>query len=290
MKIGIVGLGYWGKIILKNLVNLGYEDIKIYDKSKIDWGNLGFKFPVTSELKDLLDRDKVFVITPTSTHFEVCKFFVENKIDIFCEKPLTDNISSTEVLYSLCDTYDTKIFVDWIFTFNPAVNKIKEIFKEKGNPKTIICNRLNYGPQRFDVDAKLDLSSHDLSIALHWFESDPSEIKWIDFKRWEYSTQNDSSIGLLVFDDSTNSQQTSVQINTSWEFGKKNRDYIIEFYDGSFLFWDDSKSILELNGKRVTYDSYSPLERSINVFLESNFDFTENRKLTLDIIKNLESL
>ena len=110
MKIGIVGLGYWGKIILKNLVNLGYEDIKIYDKSKIDWGNLGFKFPVTSELKDLLDRDKVFVITPTSTHFEVCKFFVENNIDIFCEKPLTDDISSTEVLYSLCDTY-TRIFV-----------------------------------------------------------------------------------------------------------------------------------------------------------------------------------
>jgi predicted dehydrogenase len=289
MKIGIVGLGYWGKIILKNLVNLGYEDIKIFDKCEIDWGTLGFKFPVTSQLEDLLDRDKVFVITPTSTHFEVCKFFVENKIDIFCEKPLTNNISSTEVLYSLCDTYDTKIFVDWIFTFNPAVNKIKEIFKEKGNPKTIICNRLNYGPQRFDVDAKLDLSSHDLSIALHWFESDPSEIKWIDFKRWEYSTQNDSSIGLLVFDDSTNSQQTSVQINTSWEFGKKNRDYVIEFYDGSFLFWDDSKSILELNGKQVTYDSYSPLERSINVFLDSNFDFAENRKLTLDIINNLES-
>lgn len=290
MKIGIVGLGYWGKIILKNLVGLGYEDIKIYDKSKIDWGNLGFKFPVTSELKDLLDRDKVFVITPTSTHFEVCKFFVENNIDIFCEKPLTDDISSTEVLYSLCDTYDTKIFVDWIFTFNPAVNKIKEIFKEKGNPKTIICNRLNYGPQRFDVDAKLDLSSHDLSIALHWFESQPTKTQWIDFKRWEYSTQNDSSIGLLVFNDSTNSQQTSVQINTSWEFGKKNRDYIVEFYDGSFMFWDDSKSVLELNGTPIEFENYSPLERSISVFLNSDFDLNQNRKLTLDIIKNLESL
>lgn len=289
MKIGIIGLGYWGKVILKNLVSLGYQDIKIYDNADIQWGDLGFKFPMAPELKDLLDRDKVFVITPTATHFEVCKFFIENKIDIFCEKPLTDNITSTEVLYSLCNTYNTKIFVDWIFTFNPAVNKIKEIFNQKGYPKTIICNRLNYGPQRFDVNARLDLSSHDLSILLHWFECEPLQTKWIDFKRWEFSIIEDSNIGLITFKPNPNTKQTSVQINSSWEFGKKNRDYIIEFYDGSFLFWDDSKSILELNGEPIVYENYSPLESSIESFLSSKYNFQENKNITLSIIKNLKN-
>lgn len=33
MKIGIVGLGYWGKIILRNLESMGKKDIEICDIS-----------------------------------------------------------------------------------------------------------------------------------------------------------------------------------------------------------------------------------------------------------------
>ena len=40
MKIGIVGLGYWGKIILKNLKGLGYKNIKVYEPNKINWGDI----------------------------------------------------------------------------------------------------------------------------------------------------------------------------------------------------------------------------------------------------------
>ena len=92
----------------------------------------------------------------------------------------------------------------------------------------------------------------------------------------------------MIFNDSTGTQQTSVQINTSWEFGKKNRDYIVEFYDGSFMFWDDSKSVLELNGTSIEFENYSPLEKSINTFLSSKYDFVQNKNLTLSIIRNLD--
>ena len=33
MKICLIGYGYWGKIIHKNLMSLGYDDVKIIDKA-----------------------------------------------------------------------------------------------------------------------------------------------------------------------------------------------------------------------------------------------------------------
>ena len=34
MKICLIGYGYWGKIIHKNLMSLGYEDVKIINGIK----------------------------------------------------------------------------------------------------------------------------------------------------------------------------------------------------------------------------------------------------------------
>ena len=39
--IGIVGLGYWGKIILRNLRQLGYKNITVCEKDDIDWHDMG---------------------------------------------------------------------------------------------------------------------------------------------------------------------------------------------------------------------------------------------------------
>lgn len=287
MKIGIVGLGYWGKIILKNLKGLGYKNIKVYEPNKINWGDIGFKVPTVESMEDLLDRDKIFVVTPTNTHSLVCNFFIKHGVDIFCEKPLTNDLSATLDLYKNINKNSSKLFVDWLFTFNPAVKKIKEIIQSKGAPKTIISNRLNYGPQRFDVDARLDLSSHDVSIMLYWLEVFPTTINWLDFKRNKSSVTNDSNIGVLLFNvgDST----TSVQINSSWEFGEKNRDVIIEFYDGEFLKWNDFSGLLTLNGSNISFENYSPLEKSISTFLENKFDQEKNKLLTININKILQN-
>ena len=35
MKIGIVGCGYWGKIIINNLLELGYNDLVLCDRKEV---------------------------------------------------------------------------------------------------------------------------------------------------------------------------------------------------------------------------------------------------------------
>ena len=155
------------------------------------------------------------------------------------------------------------------------------MIRERGAPKSIIANRLNFGPIREDVNARWDLASHDVSIVRYLLDEMPHDVQWLDFKRNNNSIQNDSTIGILSFKD------TNVQINASWEFGKKDRLFTIEFKDG-LVYWDDNgKSIID-GFDSVEVPDYSPLHRSINSFISNDFNYNEQRELTLDTIKILE--
>lgn len=275
MKIGIVGLGYWGKIILKNLIQLGYSNIIICEEKEIDWYLIGSKYPVVKKYQDL-NCDKVFVLTPATTHYEICHYFLSKGIDVFCEKPLDQNIEKCEELFSIAQKNNSVLFVDWLFTFNPAVKYIKSFIRKMGKPTNIVANRMNFGPERFDVNARWDLASHDISIACFLLDEDPIDVKWLDFKRNKKSIQDDSVVGILSFD------KTCFQINASWSYNIKNRLYTIEF-DQGFLHWDDSNQSVLFNSELININKESPLHNSIKEFLLGS----SNQNLTTRITKIL---
>lgn len=277
MKIGIVGLGYWGKIILKNLKDLGYNNIVVCEQQNVDWQNLGTKYKLVKSYEEL-DCDVVFVITPATSHYEVCRHFLEKGVDVFCEKPLTLTEGTAQDLYDLARKNNALLFVDWIFTFNPAVETLKKIIIKRGRPKNIIANRLNFGPPRYDVDAKWDLASHDVSIACYLLGGFPREIKWLSFKRNQRSSQNDSVVGVLSYKD------TNMQINASWEYGRKDRQYSFEFDDG-FVFWNDDKKKIIDDFEELDIVGPSPLHKSIRTFLDKSFCQEKQKNLTLDITR-----
>lgn len=276
MKIGLVGLGYWGKVILRNLRELGYKNITICEQKEIDWHNIGEKYQCVEDYKDL-DCDFVFVIVPVCSHYEVCSHFLRKGCDVFCEKPLDTSYKKCVSLYRIAEENGSKLFVDWLFTYNPAVNKIKSLIESMGKPKSIIANRLNFGPVRTDVDAKWDLASHDVSIVFHLLQEEPLSWSWLDFKRNRDSSQNDSTVGIINF------PETNVQINASWHYGIKNRMYILEF-DNCFLHWDDNTSTILYGSDVIPIENRSPLHASVEAFMGGDFD---QKQLTLDITEVL---
>jgi len=131
MKICLIGYGYWGKIIHKNLMSLGYEDVKIID---IVLDNF-------HELDDTYDY--YFVITPFTSHHEVLNKIGQYKNKrIWCEKPLTLTLKESEDIYSLMDKNNNMLFVDWVYTFNPCIDRVKKIVSKK-KIKQVILNRTN---------------------------------------------------------------------------------------------------------------------------------------------------
>ncbi len=278
-SIGIVGFGYWGKIIFRNLRQLGYSNITICETKEIEWVEVGEKHTQIYDYKEL-NCESVFVVVPVENHYKVCKHFLERGIDVFCEKPLDTNLENCLELYKIAEKHNCNLFVDWIFVYNPAVSQIKKLIQKFGKPISIIANRMNFGPVRNDVNARWDLASHDVSIACHLLEQVPQESKWLDFNRNKNSTQNDSSVGILTFSN------TSVQINTSWHYGIKNRMYVFEFED-FFVHWDDNTNTILYRNEIVPTEEYSPLHMSIKTFLSKN-DKQNNKKLTLNITSTLQ--
>jgi len=268
-KTGLIGFGYWGKILHSNLQKL-VGDIIVYDPIQ----GIGIK-------DELHSCDKLFVVTPTITHFEIVKDLLSRGIDVFCEKPLTPHKKECEVLYDIAKKNKCNLFVDWIFTFNDAVNFIKKQYenREYGGLRNVTMNRLNSGPERKDVSAKWDLASHDISILQYICEEIPDKINWNLYKRNENSFVSDTCVGIL------NYKKFDAILYSSWEYGRKDRKCIFEF-DAGFLVWDDTTGTLTFNGKKINYPKTdSPLENSINTFVSGDYN---QQDLTLDVTGILE--
>jgi UDP-N-acetylglucosamine 3-dehydrogenase len=295
MKLGIVGFGYWGKIILRNLESMGKIDIEICDIT-LPKEDKYKKYRFASDYQTL-DCEYVFITTPTKTHFEICKYFLEKSIHVFCEKPLTTSSSEAKLLYDIAFEHKVILFTDWVFTFNSHIETIKMDYDngKLGKIRSISMNRLNLGPERFDVNARWDLASHDISIIQYLFSEQPVNIRWTDYKRNKDAKQDDSSLGFIQFNDFI------ATINVSWNYRKKVRECVFEF-ENYFIVWDDYKRFLQYeDSSNVSFPIYSgnlsypcgeyspPLINAINSFFNlSNEDMIEQMKLTVDIIKILE--
>lgn len=296
MKIGIIGIGYWGKIILKNLEEMGEKDIILCDISFSE-NKTYQKYKTVNDYKKL-DCEYVFITTPTTTHFQISKHFLEKSINVFCEKPLTLSSSKAELLYDIALKNGDILFTDWIFTFNNQIETMKKDYDngKLGKIRSIVMNRLNLGPERFDVNARWDLAAHDVSIIQYLFSEEPINIKWIDYKRNIKSKQDDSSLGLIEYKD------FSTTINVSWHYRKKVRECVFEF-ENYFIVWDDFKRFLQYeDSTNLIFPIYSgnlsypcseyksPLKNSINSFFSfSEEDMLKQKFLTTETIKILEA-
>lgn len=271
MKIGLIGYGYWGKILHKNIVNIISGDIEIFDLGQ----NIG-------KIEKIHECSHVFVATPAITHKEIVDDLLSKKIHVFCEKPLVLDKPSVNCLYTSAEKNKVKLFVDWTFVFNDAVNEIKRKFEcgELGKIRSVTMNRLNSGPERKDVSSKWDLSSHDVSILQYIFSDFPSKITWVEKKRNNKSYKNDTCIGILEY------PSFDALIHSSWEYSTKDRVCVFEF-DAGILRWDDNSNTITLNHTHIDFEkSKSPLENSIISFLYQGMDQKELTKQITEIIEH----
>lgn len=269
-KICLIGYGYWGKIIHKNLLSLGLSNIKIIDVV-LDNEN---------EITD--DYTHYFVVTPFLSHFDILKKLscFKNK-KIWCEKPLVQTISETEIIYDLMESNNNKLFVDWIYTFNPCIQQIKNIIKTE-KIKQVILNRTNDGPKRNDCTSIFDLSVHDLSILYYLFDIDYLDVTWNEFS--VKSNENFGSNVSWYYKDGL-----QVIINSSWQHVTKNRVSLFITENDNIIVFDDMKKIVVTpTGTKDYTESESPLILAMKFFFDDK-DFTENKKLTFKITKNLEN-
>jgi predicted dehydrogenase len=178
MKVGVIGLGYWGPNLVRNF--LAHKDVSKVVACDIRENRLQVikeKFPAAELSKDCRelikgDADIIVISTPVDSHYSFAKKSLEAGKHIWVEKPFTSTSDEAEELIEIADKKNLKIFVDHTFIYNGAVRKIKELIdkNELGNIIYFDSERINLGLFQKDVNVVWDLAPHDLSIMTYLLE------------------------------------------------------------------------------------------------------------------------
>lgn len=178
MKIGVIGLGYWGPNLVRNfLAHKGVKKVIACDIRENRLQVIKEKFPAADLSKDYHslingDTDIIVISTPVDTHYNLAKKSLEAGKHIWVEKPFTSTSKQAEELIEIAERKNLKIFVDHTFIYNGAVIKIKDLIdkNELGNIIYFDSERINLGLFQRDVNVVWDLAPHDLSIMTYLLE------------------------------------------------------------------------------------------------------------------------
>jgi predicted dehydrogenase len=172
MKVGVIGLGYWGPNLVRNfLSNKAITKVVGCDLSEERLRFIKSKFSsieTTNNYKNLIegDFDAIAIATPVNTHYKFAKEALNAGKHIWVEKPFTSKVFQAEELIKIAEAKNLKIFLDHTFLYTGAVKKIKELVVsgELGDIIYFDSVRINLGLFQHDINVIWDLAPHDLSI------------------------------------------------------------------------------------------------------------------------------
>jgi predicted dehydrogenase len=185
VRIGVVGLGYWGPNLIRNLNELDGAELRWIcdlDQSRLD--KLGRRYPAvrsTRNFEDLLmdsELDAVAIATPVSTHHPLGLAALKAGKHVFIEKPLAGSVAEAEELMGVAGDCGLTLMPGHTFLYSPPVNTIRDLINsgELGDVYFISTSRVNLGLHQPDVSVAWDLGPHDFSILCYWLEETPTHL------------------------------------------------------------------------------------------------------------------
>ena len=178
-KIAIIGLGKWGKNLLREFSNVSCVT-KCHtrgNQKNISWLRRNYpKVVHTTSIRDILtdkNIDAVAISTPINSHFKIAKNALESGKHVFVEKPMASNVIEAKQLIKIAKSKNLNLFVGHVFLYNEIFKKIKKIDKQEFITYAHFAWK-KFGT--FDEDIFKNLLSHDISLILALFGS-PNRIR-----------------------------------------------------------------------------------------------------------------
>ena len=188
VRVGLVGLGYWGPNLLRNFVESPQFEVaylcdtrpELLDRFRRSYPGAVF----TTRMEEALDDpelEAVAIATPVSTHHALVSAALDAGKHVFVEKPLARSTDEIVELMDQAEATGRVLMPGHTFLYSPPVREIKRIIDsgELGDIYFISSSRVNLGPVRHDVDVVWDLGPHDFSILRYWLGSVPDEVSAI---------------------------------------------------------------------------------------------------------------
>jgi predicted dehydrogenase len=187
VRVGVVGLGYWGPNLVRNLHELPDADlVAVCDLRSESLSKIARRYPsvsTTTSYADLLadDLEAVVIATPVSTHFPLAAAALRAGKHVFIEKPLAASAAEVLELCAIADEHGCLLMPGHTFLYSPPVNAIRNLIHsgELGDIYFVSTSRVNLGLHQPDVSVAWDLGPHDFSILRYWLEETPAFVSAI---------------------------------------------------------------------------------------------------------------
>jgi predicted dehydrogenase len=168
IRTAVVGAGKMGAVHAKVYDSLPQSDLVAVVDTDIDKARKlarKYKCSAFADSKDILGKvDAVTIATPTTAHYELAKFFIENGVAVMIEKPLASDVSQGREIVELARNRGVVAAVGHSERCNPVVQAMKRLQIE---PRFIEATRISPYPFRStDIGVVLDVMIHDIDIIL----------------------------------------------------------------------------------------------------------------------------
>ncbi len=255
MNIGVVGIGYWGKNIVRNLQkHREVENLYIYDDNPKVIKKIKESFPSVincDSFNNLLNKELtgVFIITPPETHYDLGRKVLESEKHLYLEKPFVTSSEQAKELVEYAEKKSLRIMSGHTFLYSPPVIKIKELIEadEIGDIEYISFRRINLGIHQKAVNVIWDLLPHDLSMIFYWMGENIRLTKGESFLKTSVGKNPD--IGFIFTEFSNGAIAEGL---VSWLSPKKIRETIIVGTDKMVVYNDtEPEEKIKIYDKKV---------------------------------------
>ena len=173
VRVGMVGLGGWGKNLLRNFGTLRESDLRwccdadegTRASHQASYPNARFTASYDEVLADP-EVEAVVLATPVPTHYELARRAILAGKHVLVEKPMTWTAAEAHDLRDLVADSGLVLMVGHLLRFHPGVEKLRELIDsgELGDVRYVYGNRQNLGVIREDENALWSLGVHDISV------------------------------------------------------------------------------------------------------------------------------
>ena len=272
----LIGYGNIAKIHSKYLDKCPNVDWVWYDPYIINSVNIDKK--IQKLPNDLNCFDKIFVLTPESTHYDVYKLIKKTfKKHIFIEKPAAIKKEHLDEILS-----DENVTIGMVERFNPAVQTLKSSI-EKDKIVNIDFNRCCASVKNCSVSTLEDIGIHDIDLLFFLLNADCIKTYSVYNKRNTIILNCEEPLSRIIWSKDTYFKERKIIVRQT------NCTYQVDLQEQSVVkhFDIDGHHVIQ----SLFVEKSSPIENELSNFLQQNPKYVDCRKshnFMIELMKEIQ--